>query len=370
MAFVLAVLSFGHTSVHDAVTVYRKGENGYDTYRIPMIMAARDGRLLAFAEARKNSRSDSGDIDIVVKSSDDGGKSWSPAITVWDDGGNTCGNPSAVLDRESGRIILVATWNKGCDKEKDIHHLTSSDTRRVFSLYSDDNGQTWSKAVEITDQAKDESWTWYASGPCHAIQLSKGQYKGRIVVPCNHGVFEQRDYQGTASHLIYSDDHGTTWHIGGIADGGNESTVTELKNGTILLNMRGQRNSENKRNGYTRLSAVSRDGGETLGKTFRAKNLIEPICNGSILTFTKKGQATIKTLYSGPRDTLERKNMTICESRDGGRSWREVVSVTSGPAAYSDMVILPDGKVGILYETGNKFRYERIDFRAFSADRF
>ena len=178
--------------------VFQKGENGFDTYRIPALVQAADGTIIAFAEARKNSRSDTGNIDLVAKRSTDGGKTWGEIITIWDDNDNVCGNPAPILVKETGRIVLVTTWNLGTDHEKDIHARTSTDTRRVFSMYSDDNGLTWSTPVEITSSTKLPEWTWYATGPCHGIQTKTG----RLVVPCNHGVFADQKAQGTHSHII------------------------------------------------------------------------------------------------------------------------------------------------------------------------
>lgn len=176
-------VSGGQMMTGDAV--FRKGENGVHTYRIPAIVQTKAGTVLAFAEARHNSGSDTGDIDLVLKRSTDGGKTWGPIITVWDDAENVCGNPSPVVDRNTGRIILLSTWNNGKDPEKKIHSRESIDTRRVFCMYSDDDGLTWSKPKEITRSTKKNRWTWYATGPCHAIQLTSG----RIVIPCDHGTF-------------------------------------------------------------------------------------------------------------------------------------------------------------------------------------
>ena len=128
--------------------IYQKGQDGYACFRIPAIVQSKAGTLLAFAEARKNSCSDTGNIDLVVKRSEDGGKTWSRTITVWDDGDNVCGNPSPIVDQETGRIILVSCWNLGEDHEKQIIDKTSKDSRRVYVLYSDNDGKSWSAPKE------------------------------------------------------------------------------------------------------------------------------------------------------------------------------------------------------------------------------
>lgn len=351
------------TGQNRARVVYYAGENGYFSYRIPVLAEARSGALLAFVEARKNSRSDAGDIDMVVKRSLDGGATWGPAITVWDDGGNTCGNPAPVV-LPSGRILLLATWNDGRDKEHMIVKGESLDTRRVFCLYSDDEGLSWSEPREITAGAKRPEWTWYATGPCHAIVKQKAPNKGRIVVPCDF-----KSPEGIFSHLVYSDDEGRTWHIGAISEeGNNESTVAELSNGALLLNMRGSRNPD--MTDQYRALAVSRDGGLTFKPQRKEKALQEPVCEGSMLNYTKNGVLTRTLLFSNPDCMTERKDMTIKQSDDNGKTWRVALKLSDRPAAYSDMAVLRDGGVGILYETGDKNPYSRIVFNVISESVF
>ena len=135
-------------------------------------------QVLAFAEGRKNSCSDNNDVDIVLKKSYDNGSTWSKLQVIWNDGKNTCGNPSPVLDNKSGRISLLSTWNLGSDHEWEIIQQKSKDTRRVFLIHSIDNGETWTKPKEITKSVKKSNWTWYATGPVNGIQLKKGKKKG------------------------------------------------------------------------------------------------------------------------------------------------------------------------------------------------
>lgn len=354
-----------------STTIYRKGDNGFDTYRIPATVLTTKGSILAFAEARKHSRSDTGDIDLVLRRSVDGGRTWSEIITVWDDAGNVCGNPAPVVDQQSGRILLLTTWNDGTDHERDIHARTSKDTRRVFVLSSDDDGLTWSEPREITSSVKRSEWTWYATGPCHAIQLRKGRHKGRIVVPCNHGLFKDGKSAGSYSHLIYSDDCGQTWTIGGEGQrDGNESTVVELKNGDLMLNMRGPRHENRADNGSCRLVAISRDQGVTLGSQYYERALVEPVCNGSIIHYAPAGKLTGTLLFSNPAHPDKRKNMTVKKSTDNGKTWTVACRLGDAAAAYSDMVVLPDGDVGIMYETGESSCYERIEFTILPAELF
>lgn len=370
--FILALLvmpvvmcAWQQPSRHSDV-LFRKGDNGVHTYRIPALVQANDGSIVVFAEARKNSGSDTGDIDLVARRSTDGGKTWSDIVTVWDDGENVCGNPCPVVDRETGRIILLSTWNNGKDTEKAIHARESEDTRRVFVIHSDDNGVTWSDAKEITASVKDPEWTWYATGPCHAIQLQKGKYKGRIIVPCNHGVFGK----GTESHVIYSDDNGETWAVGGCPGVGNESTVAELRNGDIMLNMRGPRDEDRIEKGAARLVAVSRDAGLSFDAPYPEPELIEPVCNASIVNYTRKGRLTNTLLFSNPDNMTKRVKMTIRQSDDSGRSWKSVCTLSELHAAYSDLLVLDNGDVAIFYETGPETPYDTMTFSVIPAEAF
>ena len=140
-------------AVGEAVTVYTEGEAGYAGFRIPVIIRTGDGTLIAFAEARRHDKRDSGDIDLVMRRSEDDGHTWGPITTVWDDGSNTCGNPAPAI-LSDGRIVMLATWNRGCDRERQIENHTSVDTRRVFVLRSEDHGRTWSHPEEITSEVK------------------------------------------------------------------------------------------------------------------------------------------------------------------------------------------------------------------------
>jgi sialidase-1 len=129
--------------------VYTSGEKGYNTFRIPSVIATSRGTLLAFAEARREGAGDAGDIDLVLKRSEDGGISWSPLQVVGDNGANTFGNPCPVVDRATGAIWLLTTQNRGTDREKDIIAGTSQAGRSAAVLHSTDDGVTWSAPTDI-----------------------------------------------------------------------------------------------------------------------------------------------------------------------------------------------------------------------------
>lgn len=361
----LSALCFAQTGPLYSADVFTARENNVHTYRIPAITMAKDGTLLAFSEARHESKADSGNIDIVVKRSSDGGRTWSPAITVWDDAMNVCGNPTPVVDRVTGTIILLACWN-----DHDGDYMVTHDTyegRRVFILKSEDNGLTWSEPRELTREVKLPDWKWYATGPCHGLQLKSG----RIVIPCNHGVEPDRKTEnGMRAHVIYSDDLGDTWKISNEAGKGNECTVAELSNGDVLINVRGGRPANRAEYGYGRILSVSSDGGATFGEPYYERSLIEPVCNGAMISYDRKGRRSRRLVFSNPHDTAKRRNMSIQMSVDDGKTWKHAYTIYEGPSAYSDIITLPDGSVGVLYENGVKSAYEKITFTVIPAKVF
>lgn len=335
--------------------IYKSGENGYKSFRIPAIVSTKNGTLLAFAEGRKNSASDKGDIDLVLKRSTDNGKSWSEMITIWDDLDNTCGNPAPVIDQNTGKIILLSTWNLGNDSEQMIIDGQSKDTRRVYLMSSDDDGISWTKPKEITSDVKKPNWTWYATGPVNGIQLKSKKYKGRLVIPSDHIEAVTKKYY---SHIIYSDDGGLNWKLGGRtpSDQVNECTVVELPSGELLLNMR------NYNSFRVRQTSKSKDGGETWSDLKPDFTLIEPICQASMIWYDFKGKKSFLA-FSNPANTQSRTNMTVRISYDKGKTWKLNNVLHEGPAAYSNLIILKNGNLACFYEAGYKSANEGIVFQ-------
>ncbi|MCP5110956.1 MAG: exo-alpha-sialidase, partial [bacterium] len=344
--------------------LFVSGEDGYHTYRIPSLLVTKAGTVLAFCEGRKMGRGDSGDIELLVKRSEDGGETWSEQSVVWADPGNTCGNPCPVVDERTGRIVLLGTWNRGEDHGKQLHSGEGIDTRRVFVMASDDDGRTWSAAREITDATKAPEWWWYATGPGVAIQLRQGPHTGRLVVPANHSSAEH----GFAAHTIYSDDGGETWRRSNpIAPACNESQVVELGRGRLMMNMRSQSFTNEERTGY-RSIAFSSDGGETWSAPEFDKHLGDPQVQASLVRYDAD-----HLLFSNPSPPIQRErgqriDLTVRLSYDDGETWPVARLVHPGPSAYSSLTRLPDGRIGLLYEGGAGKRYDRLILARFPLD--
>ncbi len=342
--------------------IFKSGDDGYQCFRIPAIVKTTKGSLLAFAEARMDGCGDAGNIDLVMKRSEDGGKSWSAMTIVWDDAGNTCGNPSPVVDAKTGNIVLLSTWNLGTDHEAQIIQGTSKDTRRIFVMKSADDGRSWSKAREITSDVKLPEWTWYATGPCNGIQLRSKKYRGRLIVPCDHIEAGTKKY---FSHAIYSDDGGEHWKLGGTTptDQVNECTIAELPGGKLLLNMRNYNSLR------IRQTSTSVDGGASWSALVGDTTLTEPVCQASLLWYDHKGRKPFLA-FSNPASATSRTKMTVRISYDEGKSWKLNKLLHAGPSAYSNLVVLPNGNLACYFEAGINSPYEGIVFREISFDDF
>lgn len=346
----------------DQVTVFKRGDEGYHTFRIPAVIVTARGSVLAFAEGRKNAGADTGDIDLLLKRSTDGGRTWGDAAIVWDDGANTCGNPCPVLDRESGTVWLLMTWNRGDDAEPAIIAQTSRDTRRVFVTSSSDDGLTWGSPSEITATVKPNSWTWYATGPGAGIQLERGPHRGRMVIPCDHIEAGTGRYY---SHVIYSDNSGKAWKRGGSSpqDQVNECEVVELIGNRLMLNMRNYDPIQR-----TRQIALSLDGGASWSNQRHVIELEDPICQASIRRYSWPAEGEEgKILFSNPAGA-RRENMTVRLSPDDGQTWPASRQLHSGPAAYSCLTVLRDKTIGCLYERGDRSPYETLTFARFDLE--
>jgi sialidase-1 len=333
--------------------IFDAGQEGYHTYRIPALIVTKNGTVLAICEGRKTGRGDHGDLDLVQKRSTDGGQTWGPLELIYEEGGTekiTIGNPCPVVDQQTGTLWLP--FNR--------------DNDAVFMLSSDDDGRTWSKPREITATTKQKDWNWYATGPGNGIQLTRGKYKGRLVIPCDHRLNGPKDDKGGwqqagRSHVIYSDDHGQTWQLGGSTDFGmNECAVVELSDGTLMLNSRSYRGKA------CRGISLSKDGGTTWEPTYDDPSLVESVCQASLIRYSwPEAAATDKglLLFSNPAVPKGRDHVTVRGSTDDGKTWPFSRLICEGSSAYSSLAVLPNGEIGLIYERDN---YKHLTLARFS----
>lgn len=356
------------------VPVFESGKDGYKSYRIPAIINLPDGKLLAFAEGRVLHAGDFGNVDIVCKTSNDNGKTWSALQQVVDYGGLQAGNPAPVIDMADpgfpqGRIFLF--YNTGNNHEGEIRK--GNGVREVWYKTSTDGGTTWSEAVNITTRTSrpdkpevnpayhfTEDWRSYANTPGHAMQFETGRFKGRIYVAANHSAGNpQPHFKDYRAHGFYTDDHGKTFHISENVDleGGNENMAAELSGGRLMLNLRNQQG-----NVKARYVALSNDGGVSWYNQHFDMNLPDPVCQGSLLTIGYGRKNTLA--FCNAADTAQRNHLTLRISKDDGMTWYKSIPVYSkdgkgDAAAYSDIVRIDKKRIGVLFE---KDGYSKIVF--------
>ncbi|MGW1913104.1 exo-alpha-sialidase [Streptomyces sp. NPDC002076] len=344
---------------------------GYACFRIPAIVKTTDGTLLAFAEGRVLNCGDAADIDIVLKRSTDGGRTWGPLQVVNEGAGDTHGNPAPIVDRETGRVWLAETYNTG---RTDSASCSVPCDRTPHLQYSDDDGRTWSVPRDLSPEILPADWnSWYATGPAHGIQLTRGRYAGRLVFGVNTETWDGSRVTANHAALIVSDDHGGHWRIGAtdtwpIADDGtfrqkpSELTLAERGDGSILVSGREQDGTDL---GH-RTQAVSRDGGGSFTAPFHdLPDLYAPQVQGSMLRLGDR------ILLACPADPDRRRTMMIRSSYDGGRTWDSVdrgTVVTTDWSGYSDLVRADADTVGLVYEGGAVDARDEIRFARFTED--
>lgn len=352
--FALNQMPIARTSAEEPfrADVFISGTDGYHTFRIPSIIVSRNGTLLATCEGRKTGRGDHGNLDLVVKRSFDGGKTWGNMETIYEEGGDakiTIGNPCPVVDESTGTI-----WMPFC-----------RDNKEVLITKSVDDGESWSQPVNISEEVVKSKWTWVATGPGVGIQLKRSPHEGRLVIPCDHGI-PMDGSRVMFSHVFYSDDHGKSWVLGGSLDRHtDECQVVELADGTLKMNARSYWGRQGGRpdRGNVRAISHSTDDGATWSELKFDRTLIEPICQASFLRYP--GSST-EVLFSNPASRESRHRMTVRHSGDDSKTWPVSRLLHEGPAAYSCLTVLPDGSVACLFENGAQSAYERITFVRFS----
>jgi sialidase-1 len=345
----------------ESVTVFASLLDGYHTFRIPAVTKAPDGTILAFAEGRRLSAADSGDIDLVLRRSHDGGRTWDPLQVVGDNGPNTFGNPCPIIDPASGDVVLLTTHNAGHVNAGQIRRgeVTPEESRRVWVQRSPDSGATWSDPVEITADVKRSDWLWYATGPDHGTALEHGEHAGRLVAPCNYSRLVD-GAQRVGCNTILSDDGGHTWRLGAVGEQsgdavGNENVVAELRDGTLYFN---SRNSHLLDPG-NRIATTSSDGGESYDAPFEpVLDIITAQVQGSVLALSPAASERERVVFSGPSHYVARENLKLRSSLDQAESWNDGFLLYDGPAGYSDLVELgPEAGqalIGSLYENGDR----------------
>ncbi|HSI64756.1 MAG TPA: exo-alpha-sialidase [Candidatus Saccharimonadia bacterium] len=374
LAFVASAF-FISTPAHAAEPLLEKqdlfeaGKDGYALYRIPGMVVTAKGTVLAYCEARKAAKGDWGPIDVLMRRSTDGGKTFAAPKAIVEVKGELPVNPLAAaqnLDKPGDNTVNNAVAFVD-HKTGAVHFLYCLEYMRCFYMRSDDDGVTWTEAVDITDTFEkfrgDYDWKILATGPAHGIQLKTGRLVVPVWLSTGTGGHAHRP---SVTSTIYSDDHGKTWQRGDIAVPNtdewifpNETVIVELVNGMVMLNVR----SESKK--HRRIVVFSKDGATKWSKPRYDEALLEPICMGSIVRYSGKPEGDKnRILFANPHNldrldgkaeegkSRDRRNLSIKLSYDEGKTWAVSKPLEPGYGAYSDLAVLPDGTALCLYERG------------------
>ena len=352
-------LSFLQGDERKATIIHKQGQFECHTFRIPAMVATNKGTLLGVYDMRYTSRRDlQGHMDIGLSRSTDGGNNWARPVSIMDmkkygdlpEDQNGCSDPNILVDRTTGEIFVSAVWTHG---KPGTHQWRGKGSEPGYSINkssqfmivrSIDDGLTWSTPENWTKKLKDPKWHLFAPAPGNGITLSNGT----LVMPT-----QGRDAVGRPfSNLMWSEDHGKNWTLSEHArDNTTECAVVELSNGSLMLNMRDNRNRSDKSKTNGRAVSVTLD----MGKSWSVhpsdhKALPEPVCMASLLSHDlPDGRRAL--FFSNPNSKQRREKMTVRMSLDGGQTWPRSILLDQKGGAYSSLAMVDEKTLGILYES-------------------
>ena len=341
--------------------VFSNHSEGYQTFRIPSLIVASRGTLVAFAEGRARlnftpAHGDTADCygegasaadwrctnkDIVFKRSHDSGASWSPAAALaLANSTHFFTNPQA-LASPSALFLLY-----------------------MRCVAPTDGGNAFRNCTTVLQRSEDEGATWAPLGDVPPEQQSSGGFGG-VALASGRLVFSAPGSQGAAPGVgaLYSDDAGRTWAWGASAPEGGENQVAEAAPGSLLMTIRRKNN--------TRALVRSSDGGTSWGAP-EVMGVTDPDCQASLVRVAPQGGGPGWLLFANPHTSgllpyaMGRQNVTVQASRDGGHSWAPFFLVDKGPSAYTSLAQLlgagrGPGSCGVLYEESADLP---VDFRS------
>lgn len=328
------------------------GDGGSRNYRIPALHKTHKGTLIALADRRKFNQTDiPEDIDIIQRRSTDDGRTWSePEILIAGHGKGKGYGDAAVVQTNSGKLVMLFVGGPG------LWASRPEAPQPTYMMTSDDDGATWSDAVDIThflygkdcpDPTRSKWWSSFCASGQGAVTKD-----GRIMFVA---AFRTNDEYKLDNYLIYSDDEGKTWAVSSLAcKGGDEAKVIVMPDETLLMSVRNQPKGD-------RIFRVSKDNGVTWTPTHNYSGLHDPACNGAPLIMAQSGGMPI-LLHSMPFGPNKRWDGAIYGYNPYTKSWSDAVIINPGMSAYSDMVDLGDGNIGYFVEEDDEMSLVYISF--------
>ncbi|MBI9064769.1 MAG: exo-alpha-sialidase [Marinilabiliaceae bacterium] len=356
-------------------------QDNCDTYRIPGMITTNAGTLIAVYDNRYNNSKDlQEDIDVGMSRSTNGGQTWEPMKVIMDQGEwgglsqqlNGVGDPCVLYDYHTNTIWVAALWLHGSEPKKmawwdSDPGIKPGETGQFLVAKSTDDGLTWSETMNITEQIKDPAWQLLLQGPGRGITLEDGTlvFPAQFKADIGEKALDGGPYT-CHSTIVYSKDQGKTWKIGtGAKSNTTEAQVAILSDGSLMLNMRDDRNRKDKTETNGRAVSITKDLGQSWERHVTSNSsLQESNCMASLISAPLQimGETKHVIFFSNPNNKHKRTNMTIKASLDDGMTWPYELELNeTGGFGYSCLSMVDNETIGILYEGTKELYFQKVE---------
>ena len=329
--------------------------------RLPGLLVTSGGTAIAVCQARKDSMLDFGhDTDILVQRSVDGGRTWDGQRLLFSEPGTFCLLGPIVEDRVSN-TVFVTFWKLPALSPHDLEYFPTYAKMdgRLWLVKSTDDGCSWSDPIAVKASPNTSGWNGWSNNSVHGIQLTKGPYQGRLVIPAFlYKEGEEGQIPGVRGGVLLSDDQGSSWQVGGVLPpGSDEVTIAETGTGGVYTNYRKNKPYDND----WRWHVWSTDGGESFSTgDSQPQELTTPICHAGLVEYPTSTASLESTLLFSHPAASSRRRLTVQVSCDDGKTWTTKKLIEQGPSAYSDLAVTADGSILCLYEDSLDWPEEKL----------